>query len=83
MEGGNQIGGRGEMIATTDEAAGANQIQIQDLKSSLIFIFIQLLMLMVQLEENTTESKSYSNSGLKPKGSIGKPWCSAKMSFVC
>ena len=44
------------MIATTDEAAGANQIQIQDLKSSLIFMFIQLLMLMVQLEENTTES---------------------------
>ena len=36
--GGNQTGGRGEMIATTDEAAGANQIQIQDLKSSVIFM---------------------------------------------
>ena len=52
---GNHIGGRGRMIDTTDEAAGANQIQIQDFKSSMIFI--QLFMTMMLLEGNVLQMK--------------------------
>ena len=44
---GNHIGGRGRMIDTTDEAAGANQIQIQDLKSSKIFIHFFMTMMLL------------------------------------
>ena len=52
---GNHIGGRGRMIDTTDEAAGANQIQIQDFKSSMSFI--QLFMTMMLLEGNILQMK--------------------------
>ena len=67
------------MIDTTDEAAGANQIQIQDFKSSAIFI-IQLFMTMMLLKGNTPQNKliptqtfvtNNSSHILLPRCSIG------------